>query len=490
MKKLVLPAFAALVAAYAGTVAYLTHSDHATAPRLPENSPTRQDPVALAAFGALAESRCDFCHAKGTALPFYANMPIAHQLMQRDLTQGLRHFRIEPVLQALKDGTPPPEEDLARIEAVVREDRMPPNLYLLMHWHARLGESGNRKLLDWIAAARRKYYATPGVAPQFAAEPVQPIPLSMAVNADKVALGERLYFDKMLSGDGTLSCASCHGLDKGGADGLLTATGISGQKGPINVPTVYNAVFNKNQFWNGRAPTLAAQAAGPVMNPIEMGSHEWTVVADKIKAEPGYVAAFVKAYGSPLIDKDRITDAIATYEMTLITPNSRFDRYLKGDAKAITPEELRGYTLFKDNGCAACHVGKALGGQGMEIMGLAGDYFKARGGKMTDADLGRYTETHRESDRNRFKVPILRNIELTAPYMHDGSAKTLTDAVKLMVRYQTPKGSLPDKDVQAIVAFLKTLTGNYQGIPLASVPADPAAIAAKKAAMGHSAAGR
>ncbi|WP_062785935.1 cytochrome-c peroxidase [Novosphingobium capsulatum] len=461
----------ALVAAYGGTVGYLAHFDRATAPVLPAFSPAYSDPVALGAFRVLTRARCDYCHAQGTALPFYADLPVAHQLMQRDLTQGLRHFRVEAVLKALQDGTPPPQEDLARIEWVTRQSRMPPSPYTLMHWRARLGDADRNALLTWVTATRRKYYASPNVAAQFAAEPVQPIMAVLPADVDKIALGQRLFFDTKLSGDNSVSCASCHGLGTGGADGLVTATGIGGQKGPINVPTVYNALFNKVQFWNGRAPTLAAQAAGPVMNPLEMGSHTWNEVAAKLNAQPGYGAAFLKIYGPGPIDQHRITDAIAAFEGTLSTPGSRFDRYLQGDIGAISASEKRGYALFKENGCASCHVGQSLGGQGMEIMGLNGDYVTARDGKATDADLGRYTVTHAEQDRARFKVPNLRNIALTGPYMHDGSAKTLPEAVRLMVRFQTPKGRLPDQDINDIVAFLNTLTGTWQGKPLASKPA-------------------
>ncbi|MDF0490176.1 MULTISPECIES: cytochrome-c peroxidase [Sphingomonas] len=460
----------ALVAIFGGTVGYLAHYDRVTAPTLPSSSPTNREPVALAAFQALSKARCDYCHTQGAALPFYADVPGAHQLMQRDLVQGLRHFRIEAVLKALQDGTPPPEEDLARIEWVTRQGRMPPSPYTLMHWRARLGDAGRNALLTWVAATRRRYYASANVAPQFAVEPVQPIMEVSPGDAGKVELGQRLFFDTLLSGDNSVSCASCHGLGKGGADGLVTATGIRGQKGPINVPTVFNALFNKVQFWNGRAPTLAAQAAGPVMNPLEMGSHTWSGVAAKLNAQPGYGAVFLKIYGPGPIDEHRITDAIAAFEVTLSTPGSRFDRYLQGDARAINASEKRGYALFKENGCASCHVGQSLGGQGMEIMGLNGDYVAARDGKPTDADLGRYTVTHAAQDRARFKVPNLRNIALTGPYMHDGSAKTLPEAVRLMVRFQTPKGTLPDQDINDIVAFLNTLTGTWQGKPLAAKP--------------------
>lgn len=469
-RNLLLIGAGALVTAYAGTVGYLAHFDRATAPTLPESSPANRDPVALLAFKTLAQGRCDYCHTQGTKLPFYANVPVAQQLMQRDLTQGLRHFRIEPVLKALQDGTPPPEEDLARIEWVTRQNRMPPSPYTLMHWRARLGEADRNSLLTWVAAARRRYYASANVAPQFATEPVQPIMTTSLTDTDRIALGRRLFFETRLSGDNSVSCASCHGLDKGGADGLVTATGIDRQKGPINVPTVYNALFNKMQFWNGRAPTLAAQAAGPVMNPLEMGSHIWSEVATKLTAQPGYNTAFLKIYGPGPIDEHRITDAIAAFEETLATPGSRFDNYLQGDANAINASEKRGYALFKENGCASCHVGKSLGGQGMEIMGLNGDYFAARGGKITDADLGRYTVTQFTRDRSRFKVPNLRNIALTGPYMHDGSVKTLPEAVRLMARFQTPKPSMPASDVDDIVAFLNTLTGTWQGKPLAARP--------------------
>jgi cytochrome c peroxidase len=408
-------AAAALLAAYGITVGVLARFDTATAPLLPPESPTRRTPLAQAAFRAIARSRCDYCHTEGAKLPFYAGFPVARQLMQRDVLQGLRHFRLEPVLKALRDGTPPPEADLARIEWVTQQRRMPPSPYTLMHLDARATDDGNAALLAWVADSRRRHYATADVAPALAAEPVQPVPAAVVADPDKVELGRRLFFDPGLSGDGTLSCASCHAPDRGGADGLVTATGIRGQKGPINTPTVFNAVFNQVQFWNGRAPTLAAQAAGPVMNPLEMGSRDWNDVGGHLGAQPDYARMFRKVYGPGPVDVARITDAIAAFEATLVTPDSRFDRYLRGDARAIDPREQRGYALFKENACASCHVGRSLGGQSMEIMGLRGDYFAERGGKVTDADLGRFAVTGAARDRHRFKVPNLRNIALTAP---------------------------------------------------------------------------
>ncbi|WP_279311894.1 cytochrome-c peroxidase [Acetobacter sp. AN02] len=460
MRRIILGAIGAGVIAYGGTVAYLTHFDHEGAPRI---GTAEKDPVARAAFGVMAEARCDYCHAKGVNLPFYFSIPVAKQIMQRDLTQGLRHFRIEPVLSAMQKGEAPPYETLSRIEEVIRQNRMPPPQYLLMHWHAHLSEDQRKIMLDWIAQTRAKYYATPGVADRFRSEPVQPVPESLDVNADKVALGQKLFFDKNLSGDNTLNCASCHDLNRGGVDHLVTATGIHGQKGPINVPTVYNSAFNVLQFWDGRAKDLQDQAAGPVMNPLEMGSHNWEEVAGKLKQDPDYTAAFGKIYPDQEIGKDTITNAIAEFEKTLITPDSRFDAWLKGDEKALTAQEKHGYDLFRTVGCSGCHSGPAAGGGALEVMGLEGDYFADRGGKQTDADEGRFNVTKDPLDRHRFKVPTLRNVELTGPWFHDGSVKTLHEAVRKMAIYQTPDKSISEKDVDDITAFLKTLTGKYNG---------------------------
>jgi cytochrome c peroxidase len=286
-------------------------------------------------------------------------------------------------------------------------------------------------------------------------EPIKPLPASVDVNMDKVFLGRSLYHDTALSGDGTLSCATCHTLDHGGAEPRKTSTGIRGQIGPINSPTVLNSGYNFVQFWDGRAKDLQEQAAGPVANPIEMGA-EWDNVVERLKKNEEYAAAFAKLYKDG-VTKDNATDAIAEYEKSLITP-SRFDKFLLGEESAITDAEKKGYATFKEAGCTACHTGIIAGGTMFQKMGLVKDYFKDRGTPVTEADLGRFNVTKNEADKHFFKVPTLRNVELTSPYLHDGSRATLEETVKVMGTYQLGK-DLSDAQINSIVTFLKSLTG-------------------------------
>lgn len=295
----------------------------------------------------------------------------------------------------------------------------------------------------------------------FAAEPIQPLPQDVSLNKAKVELGERLFHDPRLSGDNTISCSSCHNLDTGGTDTTPVATGIKGQKGNIRTPTVYNSSFNFRQFWNGRAATLQEQAKGPVTNPIEMGA-QWEDVIKKLKLDPSYVKEFKTAYNQD-ITPENIVDAIAEYEHSLITP-SRFDDYLRGQENAITPEEKHGYELFKSYGCAACHNGVNVGGGMFQKMGVVKDYFKDRGKPVTAADLGVYQVTKLEKDKYFFKVPSLRNIAITPPYYHDGSVKTLDEAIYKMGKYQLGR-DIPANDRQAIAAFLGSLTGKTLTTP-------------------------
>ncbi len=293
-------------------------------------------------------------------------------------------------------------------------------------------------------------------------EPIQPIQPAKVTNPAAVELGKMLFFDTRLSKSGFISCNSCHNLSMGGTDNLKSSIGHGWQKGPINAPTVLNSRFNLAQFWDGRAADLKAQAGGPIANPGEMAfTHELAV--ETLKTIPGYLSAFRKAYGSDEVSVDRITSAIAAFEETLVTPNSRFDKWLKGDKKALSADELAGYKLFKDSGCVACHNGPAVGGGSYQKLGLVEAY------KTSNPAEGRYAVTGKDADRFTFKVPTLRNVELTYPYFHDGAANTLPEAVDTMGRVQLGKKFTAEENAR-IVAFLRTLTGDQPRFTLPILP--------------------
>ena len=286
-------------------------------------------------------------------------------------------------------------------------------------------------------------------------EPITPIPQSVKLPPNKVKLGERLFNDTRLSRDNSISCASCHDLNLGGADGLPFAIGIDNQAGRINTPTVLNSAYNFRQFWDGRAETLEDQVPGPVHNPIEMDSN-WTRTLAKLSRIPYYREQFVLTYPDGMT-ADNIIDAIATYERSLITPNSPFDRYLRGERSAISADTREGYTLFKSYGCIACHQGINVGGNLYQRFGIFSNPF-TDSGEAQKEDLGRYNITGKAEDRYTFKVPGLRNVEKTAPYFHDGSAATLEEAIQAMAHYQLGT-ELGDDEIGKIVLFLKSLTG-------------------------------
>ena len=278
------------------------------------------------------------------------------------------------------------------------------------------------------------------------AEPITPLK-SIKVEPKKVELGKALFFDTILSKNNSISCASCHDLENGGDDGLKFSFGIDGQQGDINSPTVYNAVYNFRQFWDGRAKDLADQATGPVENPIEMGHNFNNLV--KILNKTPYKQKFATIYKDG-ITKQNIANAIAEFEKTLVTLNSPFDKYLNGDNSALSQDAKDGYKLFKQRGCIACHHGINIGGNLYNKFGVM---------QMVDSKrLGRFELTGREEDKFYFKVPTLRNIDLTAPYLHDGRYDKLDETVKFMASYQLGR-ILTEEEIKKIVKFLQSLTG-------------------------------
>ena len=293
-----------------------------------------------------------------------------------------------------------------------------------------------------------------------AAEPIQPIPLKLELDKKTVELGKKLFNESKLSSNNSMSCATCHIFEQGGTERLATSKGMNGHRLSLNSPTVFNSGFQWRQLWDGSKETLEEQIDGPILTVGEMGGLSWSDIVKKLKQDSEYRTAFNKIYADG-ITENNIKNAIATFERSLYTPNSPFDKYLRGSDDAISFEAKEGYNLFKSYGCVTCHQGVLLGGNMFQTLGIFGNYFADRG-NVVKADLGRYNVTKNELDRHVFKVPTLRNVALTAPYLHDGNAKTLDDVIKIMGKYQLGI-DIPQKDVDLIMQFLIALTGEYEG---------------------------
>lgn len=403
---------------------------------------------------------CLSCHSDDPDLPFYAGLPVVGRMVRTDVDSGYRAYDMRPFMDALAVDGEYSAVDLAKIEKVVLDDRMPMPKYYLVHWGSSLTPAKRDIVLDWVKNERVAMYDD-GLPESRQAEPVRPVDAYLEVDQAKVALGYALFHDTRLSVDNSVSCATCHSLETAGVDNHRYSHGVNDLLGGVNAPTVYNAVYNFVQFWDGRAATLAAQAAGPPLNPVEMASLSFEDIIAKLQADRKFARAFNEVYPEGLTEAT-ITDAIEQFERTLLTPDSRFDKWLRGEDDVLSADELTGYELFKKYDCATCHVGPNLGGQSYELMGLRRHYFADRGLEMTVEDDGRFKETKDERDRHRFKVPGLRNVEHTWPYYHDGTRETLEDAVRDMGIYQSGV-ELTDAEVDMIAAFLKTLTGEYQG---------------------------
>jgi len=280
----------------------------------------------------------------------------------------------------------------------------------------------------------------------YSEEPITPIPKTIKVDKLKSLLGKELFFDKRLSKNNTISCFSCHDIYNGGTDNLKVSTGIYGQQGTINSPTVLNSVFNFKQFWNGRSDSLSHQAAGPIKDKLEMGNN-FPELIEKLN-KTSYYTKFKEIYKDG-ITKKNITDSIAEFEKTLITPNSPFDNFLNGDIEAISEKQKKGYELFKTIGCISCHHGVNIGGNHYNKFGVMNDVKSFR--------KGRFEVTKKIEDKYYFKVPTLRNIEQTSPYLHDGRFKNLEDVVNFMANYQLGR-NISKNDIELIVEFLNSLT--------------------------------
>ncbi len=306
-----------------------------------------------------------------------------------------------------------------------------------------------------------------------------PIPENNVMSPAKIELGKQLYFDSRLSINGTISCQSCHNVMSSGTSNLDVPVGVFGKiDGDRQDPTVWNAAFKTAQFWDGRASSLEEQATGPLFNPVEMGTNPDTLLGN-IKQIPGYVVEFEKVFGGENpVTVENIANAIASYERTLITPNGPFDRFLKGDEKAISPAAQKGMELVRSVGCVACHNGPNFSGPSQPM----GQGFFQTFPTFTDnhyvtdyhllADLGRYRVTKKDEDKHRWIVQTWRNIELTAPYFHNGSVQDLHTAVLVMGKTQLNR-DLSDDEASNIVEFLSTLTGDFPKQIMPQLPPTP-----------------
>jgi cytochrome c peroxidase len=333
------------------------------------------------------------------------------------------------------------------------------------------GLLGMTALTSVVFAVEGQWQALPEKAPEPADNPT---------TEAKVALGKMLYFDTRFSSTGTVSCFSCHNVMEGGDDHRPTSIGVHGQVGGRNAPTVWNSAFLSAQFWDGRAPSLEEQAKGPPTNPIEMGMANLDATIARIQAIPGYKPYFAAAFGQgDTVTMDNAAKAIAAYERTLITPDSAYDRYVKGDKKAMTEQQVRGMDTFAKTGCTACHSGPTFNGSANLPMGqgffmkfpiFPGSVYETQY-KLTE-DLGRQTVTQQDADKHLWRVPTLRNLTYTAPYFHNGSVQSLDEAIRVMAKTQLNK-ELTKSEVQDIVAFLGALDGPFPQQTMPRLPPTP-----------------
>ena len=290
-------------------------------------------------------------------------------------------------------------------------------------------------------------------------DPIDPIPVALHLDARKLALGAKLFRDPILSPGGDVSCVTCHDFSLGGADRRVKSDLPRHTKAAVNTPTIFNAALNYRFHWSGKFDELETQLDVPITSPRVLAT-TFPAVVGRLASSNEYPALFAAIYPEGLTEKT-FRDAMVTYERSLTTPGSRFDKYLRGEKSALTADERAGYSLFKSHGCISCHQGVNVGGNLFEKFGALRDYFKDRG-NVEESDLGRYNNTKREADRYVFRVASLRNVALTPPYFHDGNTKTLEEAVQIMSRYQLGR-TLSAEQTRLIVAFLKTLTGEYEG---------------------------
>lgn len=406
----------------------------------------------------ILQHKCAACHGDNTDTYNPLLNLLSLGLLQRDVEGGQRSFTLTPNASLRASSV-----DLLKMDQVLTRRHMPPIAYRAMHPGTGLTDQDVyllRELYSTEAATAARYgIITPAATPADARE------------AARIQLGKLLYNDPRLSTTNEISCASCHDLTKGGTDNLAKSEGVPGadgkpQLGGVNAPTVFNAETNIRQFWDGRAADLKEQAGGPPLNPVEMGyahPEDWNKIAAKLAQSPELTVLFAAAFGDRGITADTITEAIAAYEKTLRTPDSAFDLYQKGDKTAMSTEAVAGMQAFEKQGCATCHSGPTMGGRSFEYINTHADLRAlAAPSDYAEAAFGLADFSKKQQHKDMFRVPILRNVALTAPYCHTGSVEKLEDAVRIMIQTQG-KEPATDADIRNISAFLKAQTGKLNG---------------------------
>lgn len=445
-----------LVAAVGGKVSQAVVDLMHDSVQVPPMDPAKADKLA----NEVLNLKCAACHGQDATYSKVLNF-FSLGLMADHVEGAKRAFLLTPETDYRSLNV-----DYLKMDYVLRTRRMPPASYSAVHLGSRLTP------LD-VAILRNKYKETGAAVRTFA--PIRPVK-EPTENVDKarIYLGYLLYHDGRLSTTDKVSCASCHALTKGGTDNLSKSEGVPGadglpQLGGVNAPTTLNAAGNIRQFWDGRAADLKEQAGGPPLNPVEMGystAADWEVIAAKLAADPQMTALFAFVFGDRGITGDTITEAIAAFEQTLVTPDSDFDRYLKGDDKALTDSQKAGMKSFVELGCATCHSGPTLGGISFEYINTHADLRAlATPEGYQEGAYGLRDFTKKEEHKDMFRVPNLRNVALTAPYFHTGSVNSLQEAVRIMMQTQNGAGVSDETTVKNITRFLEAQTGTLYGKP-------------------------
>ena len=350
------------------------------------------------------EASCITCHQKNTILPFYSDFPLIGQIAKDDHKKGYRMFDMEEAWDKIKKEEVLNEVYLAKIEMeTIILGTMPPTKYNIFHWGSSITASKKTILKSWVKFHREKFHSNVLSAEQFKNEPVQPIPISIQANRRKAKLGEELFYDKCLSSDNSISCASCHNLKNGGADNRQYPEGINKRLGGINTSTVYNAYFNAMQSWNGCSSSMEEHIEKHLTSPNIMGNDSFTEIIEKLQNDSIINNSFKKIYDDG-VTIFSITNAITEFVKTLFTPDSDFDKYIKGDEYAINKMQVFGYELFKSHKCVTCHAGINLGGQTRELMGRHKNYFDDRGWELMKEDMGYFNCTADEYEIGRAHV--------------------------------------------------------------------------------------